>query len=137
MISLVLQIGFEKYLPDAPDGDYEINSTQGYRIAQGNTDNTFDIVSFSTPSKKLYHLRVLKALDREQISEYNLVVEAFDGGKPAKTDRLEIRIIVDDENDCSPEFNQTHYYARVPEDARVGYHVITVSARRGETFELL
>ena len=122
---------FEKYLPDAPDGDFEINSTQGYRIISGNTDNTFDVVSFNTPSKKLYHLRLLKGLDREQISEYNLVVEAFDGGKPnPKTDRLEIRIIVDDENDCSPEFNQTQYYARVPEDAKVGYPVITV--RKGE-----
>ena len=121
------QIGDEKTLPEAVDIDYGINSTQGYRIVSGNTDNTFEIVSFKAGSRKFYYLRLKRGLDRERTPSFTLTIEAYDGAYPAKKDTLEVQIIVEDENDCSPEFNQTHYYASVREDANIGYKIITVS----------
>ena len=121
------QIGDEKTLPEAIDIDYGINSTQGYRIVSGNTDNTFEIVSFKAGNRKFYYLRLKRGLDRERTPSFTITIEAYDGAYPAKRDTLEVQIIVEDENDCSPEFNQTHYYASVREDANIGFKILTVS----------
>ena len=122
-----VQVGTEKTLPDAIDIDYGINSTQGYRIESGNIDNTFEIESFKAGHIQVYYLRLKRALDREQTASYDLLIVAYDGAYPAKKDTLQIHIIVEDFNDHSPEFNQTRYYASVPEDANTNVKILTVS----------
>lgn len=123
------QIGDEKTLPEAVDTDFGINSTQGYRIKSGNIDNSFEIVSIKAVNRKFYYLNLKRTLDREHTPEFNLVIEAYDGAYPAKKDELNVHVIIQDENDCSPEFNQTHYYASVREDANNGYRILTVSPK--------
>ena len=120
------QVGDEKTLPEAIDSDYGINSTQDYRIKSGNTDNTFQIVSFKAGPRKFYYLRLKRMLDREQESDYRLVIEAYDGAYPPRVDLLEVHVLVEDENDCNPEFNQTQYFASVREDANIGTRIIQV-----------
>ena len=92
------QIGDEKALPEAVDIDYGINSTQGYRVISGNTDNTFEIVSFKAGTRKFYYLRLKRGLDRERTPSFNLVIEAYDGAYPPKKDELTVHVIVEDEN---------------------------------------
>ena len=52
-------------------------------------------------------LRTKRALDREYISEYYFSLEVEDHGKPnSKSSRLNIHIILQDENDNTPKFRQ-------------------------------
>lgn len=127
-ISEGTNIGFEKFLPEAIDIDYGINSTQGYRIESGNIDNTFEIVMLKPANQKFFYLRVKRSLDRETTAEFDLKIIAYDGAYPPKMDTLYVRVIIEDENDSPPEFNQTQYFASVKENARIGTEILTVKA---------
>lgn len=126
-ISEGTNVGFEKFLPEAIDIDYGINSTQGYRIDSGNIDNTFEIVMLKPANRKFFYLRVKRSLDRETTAEFELKIIAYDGAYPPKMDTLYVRVIIEDENDSPPEFNQTQYFASVKENARIGTEILTVS----------
>lgn len=121
------QTGDDTQLPGAIDTDYGINSTQGYRIESGNTDNTFNIRSEKAGPTVLYFLEMQRQLDRERTATYDLVIVAYDGAYPPKTDTLEINIIVEDVNDNSPEFSKTRYTIDVPEDTSEDVTILTVS----------
>ena len=67
-------------------------------------------------------------LDREKVRQYSLTIQASDQGSPPRTDRATVRITVTDVNDCTPQFSKKEYTARIREDVRPGYLVLTVSA---------
>uniref|UniRef100_A0A8C9N0M9 Cadherin domain-containing protein n=1 Tax=Serinus canaria TaxID=9135 RepID=A0A8C9N0M9_SERCA len=73
-------------------------------------------------------LVLAKALDREEAAFHELVLRASDGGDPARTGTVRIRVTVLDANDNAPVFSQAEYTVRVPEDVPVGSVLVTVTA---------
>ena len=70
-------------------------------------------------------------LDRESRDAYALTLLAVDGGDPARSASLRMRVSVSDENDNGPEFSVTsqQYEASVNENQPIGSSVLQVRAR--------
>jgi hypothetical protein len=75
-------------------------------------------------------LRTKQSLDRELISEYNLTIEANDHGRPfSKSKRLDIHIIILDENDNIPKFRENNITVTINEHVKLnGYEIFHVHA---------
>ncbi|NWS47934.1 PCDG2 protein, partial [Probosciger aterrimus] len=67
-------------------------------------------------------------LDREKVSEYNVTVQAVDGGSPAKKSSAVLALRVLDVNDNAPVFVEPRYSARLAENNAAGALVLTVRA---------
>ncbi|KAM7140588.1 protocadherin alpha-4 isoform 8-T8 [Molossus nigricans] len=79
--------------------------------------------------KNYYSLVLDSALDREKMSDYNLVVTARDGGSPSLSATVSVWVHVADVNDNAPAFEQPEYTVFVKENNPPGCHIFTVSAR--------
>ncbi|XP_035677121.1 protocadherin Fat 4-like [Branchiostoma floridae] len=92
--------------------------------------------SFAATSTKFYideytgDIRVKGALDKETQDTYTLTVVATDSGTtPAvRSNSVTLTITIGDTNDNAPVFSPAAYTAEVPENATVGYNVVTVIA---------
>jgi len=78
-------------------------------------------------------LRTKNLLDREYISEYYFSLEANDYGRPkSKSSRLNIHIIILDENDNKPKFRQENIQITISEHVKInhqnGYEVYHIQA---------
>lgn len=104
----------------ATDADQGTNGLISYRITSGNTDS-FGIF----PDGMVY---VKRALDREQVDQYDLTIEATDGGVPSMTSTLMLNIIVLDENDNRPFFDNATYNFYLSEEDDIGAAVGTIHA---------
>ncbi|KAK1343402.1 hypothetical protein QTO34_016182 [Cnephaeus nilssonii] len=113
-------------LESAHDPDVGSNSLQTYELSR----NEYFALRVQTreDSTKYAELVLERALDREREPSLQLVLTAVDGGSPARSASLPIRITVLDANDNAPSFNQSLYRARVPEDAPPGTRVVQVRA---------
>lgn len=70
-----------------------------------------------------------RILDREERSEYELVVEARDGGSPARSSRARLKIAVTDVNDNAPEMvDPREDVVSVREEQPTGTEVVRVRA---------
>jgi len=119
----------KRTLPPARDLDLGIFNTQRYTIASGNTNNAFRLSSHRERDGVLYlDLQINGFLDREQTSFYSLVIEALDGGNPPLKGQMTVNITIQDVNDNQPIFNQSRYFATVPENATIGTSVMQVFA---------
>ncbi|XP_045140674.1 protocadherin alpha-12 [Echinops telfairi] len=78
--------------------------------------------------KNYYSLVLRKSLDREEMQEHSLLLTASDGGKPELTSTVQLLITVLDVNDNAPEFDQSIYKVRVPENASNGTLMIKLNA---------
>ncbi|XP_072050360.1 cadherin EGF LAG seven-pass G-type receptor 2-like [Amphiura filiformis] len=68
-------------------------------------------------------------IDRELVSEYTLFIEAQDTTTaPVLSDTTTVIVTITDINDNSPVFQKPGYDATLPEDAGIGFIVITVIA---------
>lgn len=75
--------------------DVAIFGTQSYRIVSGNVANAFRLISHREKDDILYlDLQVNGILDRETMANYNLVIEALDGGQPPLKDQLLVKIAI-------------------------------------------
>uniref|UniRef100_A0A3B1JB28 Cadherin domain-containing protein n=1 Tax=Astyanax mexicanus TaxID=7994 RepID=A0A3B1JB28_ASTMX len=90
------------HLPLAEDADVGSNSLKDYRLSS----NEYFSIDFQTgePTESV-ELILQKSLDREKQSVMNILLTAFDGGKPQKTGTLLITINVVDVNDNKPVFS--------------------------------
>ncbi|XP_031980425.1 protocadherin alpha-13-like [Corvus moneduloides] len=86
---------------------YTLSPSEHFRIEEENSNSR---------SKSLF-LVLTKPLDRETIPVHRLVLTASDGGRPSLTGTMELMILVLDVNDNAPQFNQSVYNVRLPEDA--------------------
>ncbi|XP_058790848.1 cadherin-related tumor suppressor [Phymastichus coffea] len=73
-------------------------------------------------------LRVARPLDRELKANYSLRIQARDRGEAPNTATQTVNVLVLDENDNSPIFDQKQYSASVAENASIGASVLQVSA---------
>ncbi|KAK2524869.1 hypothetical protein Q9233_009188 [Columba guinea] len=75
-----------------------------------------------------YSVVTARELDREQVSEYNVTVQAVDGGSPALWSSAVLWLRVLDVNDNAPVFAEARYSAHVPENNAAGALVLRVRA---------
>ncbi|NXW89141.1 PCDG2 protein, partial [Alopecoenas beccarii] len=75
-----------------------------------------------------YSVVTARALDREQVSEYNVTVLAADSGSPALWSSVVLWLRVLDVNDNAPVFAEARYSARLPENNAAGALVLRVRA---------
>nr|XP_014343523.1 PREDICTED: protocadherin gamma-A5 isoform X6 [Latimeria chalumnae] len=81
------------------------------------------------PSLNNYYTLVTnRILDREQVSEYNIIITARDKGVPPLTTSKSVLLKISDINDNSPIFNQTSYTAYVNENNPPGSFICSVKA---------
>ncbi|KAL2077320.1 hypothetical protein ACEWY4_026824 [Coilia grayii] len=112
-------------LPVAYDKDVGINSVKNYKLSS-NEHFSLDIQHGGESVSA--ELVLQKALDREKQSVIQLILTAFDGGKPSKSGTAKIIVNVQDVNDNIPLFDKPLYKAQVYENAPPGTSVITVKA---------
>ncbi|CAB1325299.1 unnamed protein product [Coregonus sp. 'balchen'] len=91
----------------------------------------FKIKSF----RNHYTLVTAAFLDRETISTYNVTVTAIDGGTPALSSHMTIKVDVADVNDNPPRFEQTSYTVYMTENNAPGASMCVVKALDADTGE--
>ncbi|KAJ7413336.1 hypothetical protein WISP_91224 [Willisornis vidua] len=113
-------------LAEARDPDAGPNSLLSYELSG---DEHFSLAVQASPGgDQRPELVLAKALDREESAFHELVLKARDGGDPARTGTVRIRVTVLDANDNVPVFSQADYTVRVPENVPVGSTLVTVTA---------
>ncbi|XP_037833446.1 protocadherin alpha-6-like [Kryptolebias marmoratus] len=110
----------------AQDPDAGINSIRTYTL----TPNDYFEINIRQSDAGLIPFLVLKkSLDREQKTKHTFVVTVLDGGKPPKSGRLNISIIVLDINDNRPIFSKEMYELSIKENIQVGTSVFKMDAK--------
>ncbi|NWJ04229.1 PCDGE protein, partial [Crypturellus undulatus] len=110
----------------AQDPDVGSNSQLSYQLTE---NPSFRLAVKETPSGKKQPELVLEAtLDREKQSSFQMVLTAVDGGSPARSGTVQIRINVTDANDNAPVFSKSAYEVRVRENVPTGSLVLQVRA---------
>ncbi|XP_042338845.1 protocadherin alpha-3-like, partial [Plectropomus leopardus] len=112
-------------LHTARDPDAGINSIRTYTLT---SNEHFEVDIRQSDEEKMPFLVLKKSLDREQKNKHTLLVTAVDGGKPQRSDTLNVSIIVLDSNDNRPIFNQEIYQIAVKENVPVGTSIFKMNA---------
>ncbi|XP_030127331.4 protocadherin-23 [Taeniopygia guttata] len=110
------------YIVRAVDMDAGNNGALRYKIIGGNIGEYF--ILNNTSGKLL----ITRSLDREDISNFTLVIECHDLGSPSKSSSAQLYLTVLDENDHSPLFAKTQYQISVTEDLEEGSAILDLSA---------
>ncbi|CAF1602934.1 unnamed protein product [Adineta ricciae] len=86
------------------DQDSGLNGEMSYRIDEGN-----DLVGIRTIDQKSFLLITESSVDREDNRVYSekFILIIYDHGQPSKELRLEYKLMIIDENDSPPVFNQS------------------------------
>lgn len=118
-----LPVGREVGVVHAVDQDAGDNGHVTYTIVGGNLYGVFDI---GKTSGMLYTIR---EVDYEMASEYTLQVTALDSSATnPRSSVINVRVKVDDVNDCVPTFKEDPILFSVPENVRQGTPVWNFSA---------
>ncbi|XP_068133860.1 protocadherin gamma-B2-like isoform X42 [Hyperolius riggenbachi] len=125
-ISEVTSPGAHYALGYAQDPDLGTNSVQSYTLSNAEYFTLGE--KFSDDGKKYPEIILEKSLDREKQSSYELILTAFDGGKPLKSGTAIIKIEIQDFNDNFPVFTQRDYQVKLNEDVPVGFLVARLNA---------
>jgi protocadherin gamma subfamily A len=75
-----------------------------------------------------YRLVTHRALDREQVSSYNITITATDGGNPPLSTETHFTLQVSDINDNPPTFSHNSYITYIPENNARGASIFLVTA---------
>ncbi|NWI10622.1 PCDGH protein, partial [Crypturellus soui] len=110
----------------AQDPDVGSNSQLSYQLSE-NPSFRLEVKESSDGSRQP-ELVLETALDREKQSSFQMVLTAVDGGSPARSGTVQIRINVTDANDNAPVFSKSAYEARVRENVPTGSLVLQVRA---------
>ncbi|KAJ8730776.1 hypothetical protein PYW08_002189 [Mythimna loreyi] len=106
----------------ASDEDEGPNGIVRYSISSGNAGQEFQIHPISGA------ISIYRPLDFDTIQEYRLNITAKDLGFKSKEAIATLTIILTDINDNAPQFNQTKYFAYLPENSPVNSFIYKVTA---------
>ncbi|XP_041079810.1 protocadherin alpha-13-like [Polyodon spathula] len=113
-------------LEGARDPDVGINSLRFYQLSK---NEYFELdVQDRSEDNKIPILILQKPLDRERSPEHNLLLTAFDGGNPPRSDSINITVSVVDINDNPPVFDQQVYKVTLQENVPTDTFVIKINA---------
>ncbi|KAF4015172.1 hypothetical protein G4228_006337 [Cervus hanglu yarkandensis] len=113
-------------LPSGQDLDVGMNSLQSYQLSS-NPHFSLDAQQGSDGSQQP-EMVLQSPLDREEEAVHHFLLTAFDGGNPARSGTLRIRVQVVDVNDNPPAFTQAVYHTSVPENVPLGTRLLMVKA---------
>nr|XP_048275536.1 protocadherin gamma-A1 isoform X12 [Myodes glareolus] len=113
-------------LPLGQDLDVGINSLQSYQLSAN--PHFFLDVQQGPEGAQQPEMVLQSPLDREKDASHYLVLTASDGGTPAHSGTLQIRVQVVDVNDNPPSFTQAEYHVSVPENIPLGTPLLKVNA---------
>uniref|UniRef100_UPI00358DE9BE protocadherin-16 n=1 Tax=Myxine glutinosa TaxID=7769 RepID=UPI00358DE9BE len=129
LVSEQAPVGTRFPLEPADDADSDLLDVQGYVLRSGDLTDSFVLETWRAGGGKLLvDLALQQALDRETVSEYSLLLEAFDGGDPPRSGVLMVHVDVLDENDNPPVFSKSYYEASLSENTAPGVRVLPVVA---------
>jgi len=113
-------------LPAATDADSAAFGVARYELTP---NDTFALQLSSDDSDSLVPtMTLLKQLDREVQSHYELLLRAVDGGRPTRSGTLSINVVVVDTNDNSPTFDKPVYDVSVLETVSPARPLVRVHA---------
>ncbi|XP_064190590.1 protocadherin-18a isoform X1 [Anguilla rostrata] len=125
-ISESAAVGTRIPLDSATDPDVGENSLHTYSLTP---NNFFKIdIRTRTDGAKYAELVVLRELDREVQSRYELQLTASDKGVPPKSGSTLLKITISDSNDNSPVFEESSYIINLPENSPLGSLLIDLNA---------
>ncbi|NXX61738.1 PCD18 protein, partial [Scopus umbretta] len=125
-ISESAAVGTRIPLDSAFDPDVGDNSLHTYSLS---ANDFFSIeVRTRTDGAKYAELIVVRELDRELKSSYELQLTASDKGVPQRTGSSLLKISISDSNDNSPVFEQQSYIIQLLENSPVGTLLIDLNA---------
>ncbi|CAN0129353.1 unnamed protein product [Bubo scandiacus] len=110
------------YITRAVDMDAGDNGALRYKIIGGNVGEYFTL---NNTSGKLL---VTRSLDREDVSNFTLVIECRDLGSPSRSSTAQLTLTVLDENDHNPLFAKIQYQISVREDLEEGSAILDLFA---------
>ena len=117
-------------LPAAYDPDSPQFGIKRYRLLPANHQN-FELqyeLSNAAGVPDVVKIILISPLDYEEATSYQLELVASDGGDPPKTNRLPIDVVVIDDNDNPPRFDNSTYEKYVMENFPVGGTIDRVKA---------
>ncbi|XP_048852511.1 protocadherin-18a isoform X1 [Brienomyrus brachyistius] len=119
-------VGIRIPLDSAADPDVGENSLHTYSLTP---NNFFKIdIRTRTDGAKYAELVVVRELDREVQSSYELQLVASDKGVPPKSGSTLLKITISDSNDNSPVFEEQSYVIELLENSPVGSLLIDLNA---------
>ncbi|XP_029368111.1 protocadherin-18b isoform X2 [Echeneis naucrates] len=125
-ISESASVGTRIPLDGAADADVGENSLHTYSLTP---NNFFKIeVRTRTDGAKYAELVVMRELDREVQSSYQLQLTASDNGVPPKSGSTLLKISISDSNDNSPAFDEQSYVINLLENSPLGTLIIDLNA---------
>uniref|UniRef100_A0A3Q0T964 Protocadherin 18b n=1 Tax=Amphilophus citrinellus TaxID=61819 RepID=A0A3Q0T964_AMPCI len=125
-ISESASVGTRIPLDGAVDADVGENSLHTYSLTP---NNFFKIdVRTRTDGAKYAELVVMRELDREVQSSYQLQLTASDNGVPPKSGSTLLKISISDSNDNSPAFDEQAYIINLLETSPLGTLIIDLNA---------
>ncbi|KAM9143366.1 protocadherin-18 isoform 1-T1 [Pangshura tecta] len=125
-ISESAAVGTRIPLDSAFDPDVGENSLHTYSLSE---NDFFNIeVRTRTDGAKYAELIVVRELDRELKSSYELQLTASDMGVPQRSGSSILKISISDSNDNSPVFEQQSYIIQLLENSPVGTLLIDLNA---------
>ncbi|XP_028657515.1 protocadherin-18a isoform X1 [Erpetoichthys calabaricus] len=125
-ISESAAVGTRIPLDSASDPDVAENSLHTYSLSK-NDYFTIDVRT-RTDGAKYAELIIVRELDREIQSSYELKLIASDTGVPPRSGSTLIKISIADSNDNSPLFEKQSYVIHLPENSPVGSLLIDLNA---------
>ncbi|XP_050835592.1 protocadherin gamma-A10-like isoform X8 [Serinus canaria] len=111
----------------ATDADWGQNARVRYRLAEGRVRGA-PLSSYVSVQAETGALYALRSLDYEQLRELQLWVRAEDGGAPALSSNVSVRLQIVDENDNAPQQAQPNTDWRFSQTQRPG----TSGSQNGE-----